>query len=132
MAIKYLQYERNLKDLEQQQFVGYWLKSKGLSLNTLEKHKQIDDVILLINVKGACLKLYNNSENGFWAALWDRCYYKKKPLRQKDLNKLESNTAQALQRQQIKQSKIKFLRENANMSADDMTTKAAEPSAFEQ
>ena len=130
---------QQLKDIEQQQFIGYWLKSKGLTLKTLEKHKQIDDIILLINVKGAYRKLYNNSQNGYWAALWDRCLNKKKPLRQKDLDKLENNTLQALQKQRSRQQrtakarhKIKQLRENANKSADDMTTKAAEPSIFEQ
>ena len=114
MAIKYKQHEHNLKDIEQQQFVGYWLKSKGLSLKILEKHKQIDDVILLINIKGAYYKLYNNSENGYWAALWDRCFFKKKPLRQKDLDKLHTNTEQAYLRHLSKQAKIQALRANMN------------------
>jgi len=33
------------------QLVGYWAKTKGISVKDLERHKQINDVILLIQFK---------------------------------------------------------------------------------
>jgi len=123
------------KDIEQNQLIGYWLKSVGLTLKTLERHPCIDDLIALQTVKRAVK--FSQRETLAWQILWNKAFESKRCLNDADWNKLYNNTKKALERQHsqaIKQNtarhKIRQLRRtlNANnMSAYDMTAKDAEP-----
>ena len=54
---------------------SYWLKSKGLTLTDLTHHEQIDDVILLANIKDEFRNDFNLAQEGYWAALWSYVYH---------------------------------------------------------
>ena len=104
----------NGQDQEQQQLIGYWLKSRGLTLKDLEKHKCIDDLILLLNIKQQLHNLFNQSEHAHWGALWNIVHKSKRRLRNKHLDKLYCNVEKAQNRQQTKQAKIQTMRANIN------------------
>ena len=76
------------QQLEHNQLLGYWAKTIGITLNDLNHHPQIDDVILLIKF----IKEYNNEftpkQRIQVFVIWDWCYQKKKPLSKKYLKAL--------------------------------------------
>ena len=104
----------NWQDQEQQQLIGYWLKSRGLTLNDLEKHKQLDDLILLLKIKQQTQDIFNQSEHAHWGALWNIVHKSKKQLRKKHLDKLYCNVEKAQNRQQTKFLKIMAMRAKVN------------------
>ena len=106
-----------LKEIEQNQLIGYWIKRKGITFADLSRHPRIDDVILLLQIN-TLSHLFNHSERGYWGAVWERVYIHRKPL-DKYLHKIQKNTQQAItrhnykqQKHQAKLQKIKQLREN--------------------
>lgn len=109
-----MNYYEQHKNLEQEQLVGYWLKSrKGITRKALETHPHIDDVILLLKWRDGVWHMLNSSEQAVWGAYWGYTYNKRKALKKKSLAKLEQITITAIQRQQAiktKLEKIKALR----------------------
>lgn len=59
----------NYKDIEQEQLVGYWAKTIGLSKKTIDTHPQIDDIILLRQFRQEFWDLPN-----FWRTQYDKIY----------------------------------------------------------
>lgn len=99
---------------------SFWLKSKGLTLTDLTHHEQIDDVILLANIKDEFRNDFNLSQEGYWAALWSYVYYHKHSLKSKHLKKLElilsdlqSQRQAKLHRLAIQRGKILRLKKGA-------------------
>ena len=53
----------------QEQLIGYWLTTKGISKKTLETHPQIDDIILMLNIRHSSdWSNFNKSEEAVWGA----------------------------------------------------------------
>ena len=99
---------------------SYWLKSKGLTLTDLTHHEQIDDVILLANIKDEFRNDFNLAQEGYWEALWSYVYHNKHSLKSKHLNKLniiltelQSQRQAKLHRLAIQRDKISRLKKGA-------------------
>lgn len=93
MATSIKQKELNARqtalDLEQEQLVGYWVAKHGLKARDLTKHPQIDDVILLVNIRDVQWCKFNKSEQALWGALWNWTYHNQYPVKNKNIIKLE-------------------------------------------
>mgnify|MGYP003132683077 CR=1 FL=1 len=74
--------------ITQNQLIGYWAKTRGITLKDLQSHKRIDDVVLLLQYKDSFGFHLSDSEKATWGALWGSVYHKKKPLKPKMLDKL--------------------------------------------
>lgn len=116
----------------QEQLIGYWVKSRGLKHKDLTNHPQIDDCILLIRARDSYWLKFTVSERAHWAAVWEWCYHKRKALKAKHLNKLEHNImaaetrhTQRQQQAQITRQKIQARRNLCQTQrGDDMMAKA--------
>tara|TARA_B100000965_G_scaffold404558_1_gene435714 strand:+ start:5100 stop:5429 length:330 start_codon:yes stop_codon:yes gene_type:complete len=98
--------------------IGYWAKSRGITLKDLESHKHIDDVILLLKYKDSFGIHLSRSEKSIWGAIWGQVYHKKRPIKQKHLLKLANIGTQIKHRQ----DKINSLRDHpAKNSGCNMT-----------
>ncbi len=119
----------------QEQLIGYWLTTKGISKKTLETHPQIDDIILMLNIRHSSdWSNFNKSEEAVWGAIWGLIYKSKNPLTSKGLKKLENiitNSRQRIethlqalntQRQRIKQARQNRL---PNQKDHDMIAKGS-------
>jgi hypothetical protein len=95
------------KAIEQNQLIGYWAKSRGITLKALQHHKNIDDVILLINFKDAFNTHMDSKQKQVWGGIWSSVYTKKKKISKNALNKLSHIGTQI----QSRQNKIKSLRQ---------------------
>ena len=91
------------KHLEQQQYIGYWLKSVGLTLRTLEHHPCIEDIVLLTVAKRSTE--YSKREATAWQLLWNKAFESRRCLDKNDLDKLYCNTEKAIFRQQTRATK---------------------------
>lgn len=95
------------RNITQNQLVGYWAKTKGITLKDLERHKQINDVVLLLQFKDHFNVYFTKSETASWGAIWGIVYHKKRSLKQKHLHTL----ANIGKRIKHRQEKIKQLRQ---------------------
>jgi len=86
--------------------IGRWLHSHGVTVQDLDQHPQISDIILLINIRDSSWHLMNSSEQAVWGAYWSIVYHKRKPLKPKALTKFE----QIIQATQNRQLKIQVIR----------------------
>lgn len=75
-------------NLEQEQLVGYWIKRVGISKADLDKHPQIDDVMLLIKYKAEFYDDQKAKHKKFFNNTWDWVYKHKLPLKAKQLRTL--------------------------------------------
>lgn len=98
------------KNFEQEQLVGYWLKTRGITRKALETHPHIDDVILLLKYRDAMWDLLNNSERAVWGAYWGYTYNKRKALKKKSLAKLEQITITATTRREETKAAIQRIK----------------------
>lgn len=89
------------------QLVGYWAKTKGITSKDLEQHKQINDVVLLLQFKDHFRVHFTKSETASWGAIWGIVYHKKRSLKQKHLHTL----ANIGKRIKHRQEKIKQFRQ---------------------
>lgn len=120
------------KDIEQEQLIGYWVRSRGLKHRDLTSHPQIDDCILLIRVRDTHWTQLDRSQQAFWAALWDWSYHKHKALKAKHLHKLEQVLTEATDRHARHQQQIDAQRQRIKarrnlcqtQRGDDMMAKA--------
>mgnify|MGYP003115597906 FL=1 len=95
--------------ITQNQLIGYWAKSRGITLKDLETHKRIDDVILLLQYKDSFGMHLSRSEKATWGAIWGSVYHKNKPIKPKMLDKLAHIGTQIKHRQ----DKINSLRQQS-------------------
>lgn len=83
--------KQRVQNLEQEQLVGYWTKTLGLSKKALETHPCIDDVILLKNFRREFWDLPK-----FWKTpfqrIYKRVYEGKIPLKKRDIKELKRMT----------------------------------------
>lgn len=118
--------------LIQEQLVGYWAKTKGISRDDLLKHPCIDDVIMLVNFREEFWDL-----PPFWKApfnnIYKSVYQGKIPLKAKQLKMLQRiaegmikwRKQRAIKQEQTRQL-LKAFRQNPNKKpADDIVAKAA-------
>ena len=82
---------------EQEQLVGYWLKTKSLGVNRkdLMRHPQFDDVMILIKYREQFPDLSKYDKNKFDTA-WRWCYINKYALKRKHLNWLEKGAIETM------------------------------------
>lgn len=115
-----------LSSKEKDHYTNLWCKELGIKSKDLgnvvfidgkvkhySAHPQIDDVVLLANIRNEFWTEMNNQHRGVVAGLWGMVYTKKYPLKAKHLQKLEGiiqAITQAQIKQQIKRNKIKALR----------------------
>lgn len=77
-------------NLQRQEWnVGLWLRTKGINLDDLEGHTQINDVITLINLRDDLWHRMNLSEQATWGAYWNIVYKKGYPLNKKFWKKFD-------------------------------------------
>lgn len=106
----------NARYYEQQQLIGYWAKTKGINISTIDQHPYPDDVVLLLNIRDSSFwHTFNKSEQAIWGAYWNVVYHNKRKLKLKALNKLEQIIITATERQTTLQNNrqtIKALRKH--------------------
>lgn len=102
------------QNLEQEQLVGYWAKKfSRITRNDLNNHPQIDDVILLLQIRDQLGKHFNNKESGMWGFCWSYTYHKRCHLKKAHLKKLETiatGIQKRLEKQHSARQKIKAQR----------------------
>ena len=103
----YNNHEQYLKEKRQDWNIGRWLKNHGVTVADLDRHKQITDVILLINIRQQLWSIMNASEQSTWGAYWNLVYKQNRSLNSKALTKFENIAIQVNQRQ----LKIQILRQ---------------------
>jgi hypothetical protein len=86
----YNNHEQYLKEKRQNWNIGRWLQSHGVTVQDLDNHKQIADVVLLINIRQEFWHSMNLSEQAVWGAYWNIVYNKKRALKPKALKKFET------------------------------------------
>ena len=84
-----------IKESKQDWTVSAWLKKRGITLDDLNDHEQITDVITLIRIREEIGHKFNQHEQGVWAAYWSWVYHRQFLLKAKHLKKL-SHIAQAV------------------------------------
>ena len=102
----YNNHEQYIKEQHQDWDIGRWLKSHGVTVQDLDKHPQIKDITLLINIRQEVWHIMNASEQATWGAYWNIVYKEKKSLKSKALKKFEI-IAQATYQRQLKLKAIK-------------------------
>jgi len=111
----YHNHEVFIKEARQEWDVGNWLKSKGINLNDLDGHDQINDVITLINIKDQLYHRMSYREQCVWNAYWGIVYKHKYPLNNKFWRKLENIVKSIDERESVMaqhRQRIKALRTN--------------------
>jgi hypothetical protein len=94
----YNNHETYIKELRHDWNIGRWLKGHGVTVEDLDKHPHINDVILLINIRQNYWHIMTASDQGVWAAYWGLVYSKQKALRPKAWKKIEVIVEAAYQR----------------------------------
>lgn len=77
---------QQLKDNEQEQLVGYWIKRHGITKSDLTEHPQIDDVMLLIRWKDEFYRDGKAKHKRFFDNTWSWVYHNRLPLKANHLN----------------------------------------------
>ena len=103
----YNNHEQYIKEKRQNWNIGRWLKNHGVTVKDLDRHKQIKDVVLLINIRQECWLHMTTSEQAVWGAYWSIVYTQSKALNSKSLKKFEQIIQQVNQRK----TKINILRQ---------------------
>ncbi len=92
---------------------GTLINENGLLIPYQNAHPQIDDVIILIKWRDAMEPIWNNPDTLLFGALWQWCYLRGFPLKQKHLKALENHYIKAIERAEQRaqaRQKIKALR----------------------
>jgi hypothetical protein len=122
----YNNYQQYRAEQNQDWNIGRWLKTHGVTLADLDSHQQIDDVVLLINIRQEFWYAMNYSEQAVWGAYWDIVYKKSKPLHKKALKKFEHIIHELNQRQ----LKINILRQIGSAKQNRDVHNKANPSCL--
>jgi hypothetical protein len=112
----YNNHEQYRKEQQQDWNIGRWLKNHGVTVADLDKHKRIQDVILLINIRQQCWLYMTVNEQSVWGAYWSIVYTQSKALNKRALAKFERIAQQVNQRK----LKIQIIRKigSANKNID--------------
>ena len=112
----YNNHEQFIKEKRQDWNIGRWLKGHGVTVADLDQHKQIADVVLLINIRQEFWHLMTYNEQSVWGAYWNLVYKKSRALNCKALKKFETIIEQVNQRK----LKIQILKQigSANKNID--------------
>jgi hypothetical protein len=101
--------------------VNLWCCSIGIRSSELTSHKNIDDVILLYNIRRESWSFMNSKERGIWAAYWKFVYHEDKPLSKKGLKKIEHVVESVIIRQQaLEQSRLKIKQQREHNKNGDV------------
>ena len=92
--------------------IGRWLRTRGISLDDLGGHEQIDNVVTLINIRDDLWHRMSPSEQATWGAYWNIVYKKGFPLNKKFWNKFENIVKVIDNREQLKEQKLKAFRDH--------------------
>jgi hypothetical protein len=98
----YNNHKQYIAEQRQDWNIGRWLKTHGVTVADLDSHKQINDVVLLINIRQQYWHAMSSSEQASWGGYWNVVYRNSKPLKPKALNRFETII------QQIDQRKLKI------------------------
>lgn len=113
--------ETFIKETKQDWNVSAWLRKRGITLDDLDSHTQISDVITLIRIREELGHKFNLYEKGVWDAYWGIVYNKRFPLTKKFWNKFEQIVKNIDSRDQLIEQQrqyIKALRLNPNNNMD--------------
>lgn len=92
--------------------VDYWLRRHGVTSRDLDTHPQINDMIVLLNIRESLWDLMSQSERNCWGAYWGLVYVKKYPLTRKFWNKFQNIANQIDIRQHKKQIRQQQVRQH--------------------
>jgi hypothetical protein len=92
------------------QQTSYFLKKKGLTLADLNQHPQIEDVVLLCNIKDEFLNELDATQEGYVAALWSFVYHNNNALKSKHYIRLKQIVKALQSQRQAKQHRQEILR----------------------
>jgi hypothetical protein len=95
----YNNHEQYVKEKRQNWNIGRWLQSHGVTVADLDRHKQISDITLLINIRQQLWTQMTRNEQSVWGAYWNVVYKDSKPLNAKALKKFENIAEQINQRE---------------------------------
>lgn len=101
--------------------INSWCYSIGIRNSELTSHKNIDDVILLYNIRKEGWAFMNSKERGIWSAYWGFVYHEDKPLSKKGLKKIEHVLETVIIRQQVlEQSRLKIKQQREHNKNGDV------------
>jgi len=101
-------------DTEQEQLVGYWAASKGVTRQDIQN----PDIALLLRIREDIFDMLDRSQQARWGAYWGQVFGQRRKLSKKKLQHLETDILKAQARHKIKQT-----RQNPKKETDDMTVK---------
>jgi hypothetical protein len=81
------QLKQQTQKLEQEQLIGYWIKSYGITKKDLDNHPQIDDLMLLIKFRAEFWDMNKTLKKKFDRS-WDWVYNHRMSLKKNHLNNL--------------------------------------------
>lgn len=116
---------QHAQKLEQEQLVGYWAKTLGISKRDIEHHPCIDDIILLKKFRQEFWDL-----PPFWRHDYDRIYksvYAGISLKAKQIKKLKQITEGMIKWRSTRQERVSQSRQRIRTlvkSTDDIAAKA--------
>jgi hypothetical protein len=112
------------KDVEQEQFIGYWIRRYGITKKVLDNHPCADDIVALVKIR-EYLKANKDfttlSHDAKIGVMWQSVYNRRRKLYPKHYQTLENivldiefkKQAQAIKKQQMTET-IKKARIKAN------------------
>lgn len=102
----YNNHKTYIEEQRQDWDIARWLRQHGVTLQDLDTHPQITDIVLLINIRQQLWHSMTASEQATWGAYWSVVYTRRLPLNNKAFRKFELIT----QLNQLRHATIKSLR----------------------
>jgi hypothetical protein len=98
---------------KQEWAIGPWLLKKGLRVKDLDKHPQIDNLILLITIRDELWLSMTHREQCCWGKYWDLVYQYQYPLTNKFWNKFQ-RIAKDIDNRQLTRQQIENFRKQGS------------------
>ena len=107
--------EQQAQDTLQQQLVGYWARTKGVTLQDINN----PDISLLLRIREDIFDMLDASQQARWSSYWGQVFTQRKKLSEKKLNTLYKDIELAQQRHTIRHKR------NPEKQNQDMTVKGS-------
>lgn len=95
----YYYHQTELK--RQNRRIDRWLSSLGVTAQDLEQHRQLPDVIAMLNIRHALWALMTSREQTAWRQVWHMVFDQQRPIHTRTWQRLEQITQSIQQRQQL-------------------------------
>lgn len=98
-------------EYKHEQILKTWCRSKGIQVDDLLHHPRVDDISILLRIKGAYNRLMNVSETAAWGGYWSSVYHKRQSLSQNSLKRIQGMVEALARREQEEANKLLKIKE---------------------